>query len=111
MKLTALRLGPVDTNGNPGPPATVSKSETVGTTYAITAVTTNALGVYDAKIGVPNAQGVPELKIPGEANPISGRVITIENMSFSGSRTAARCSENEQHMLAINTDMKAATTV
>jgi hypothetical protein len=71
IKLTALKLGP-----NNGPPAAVSKAETVGTTYTINNVATNALGVYDGTLG--------QVKIPGEANPISGREIIVEQAGLPG---------------------------
>ncbi len=85
LELTALKLGALDANGNPGPPATVSKSETVGETFKIVDSPTNALGVYEGKIGVLNpAKGRTEVKIPAESNPISGRAITVETAAVNG---------------------------
>jgi len=81
IKLTPLKLT------QPGnlPPPTVSKSETIGSTYTIMDSPTNALGVYDGKIGT-NVDDEPntEIKVPGEANPISGREIEVESAAVSG---------------------------
>jgi hypothetical protein len=80
MKLTAMKLAP----GN-APPPTVSKSETVGTTYTIDKQPTNALGVYAGAIGSDaDGNGIPEVQIPAEANPISGRLIIVENAGVPG---------------------------
>lgn len=85
LELTALKLGPLDANGNPGPPPTVSADQKVGETYKIVDAPTNALGVYQGAIGVLNpGKGKTEVKVPGDANPISGRAITIETAAVNG---------------------------
>ena len=85
LELTPMKLGPLDANGNPGPPPTVSKSETVGETFKIVDSPTNALGVYVGAIGSDtDSDGKTEVKIPGIANPISGREIEVETAAVSG---------------------------
>lgn len=80
LKLTALKLAP----GNQ-PPPTVSKSETVGTTYSVDNQPTNALGVYAAPIGTDtDGNGIPDVQIPAASNPLSGRDIVVENASLPG---------------------------
>lgn len=80
LKLTAMKLAP----GNQ-PPPTVSKSETVGKTYTIDNQPTNALGVYAGAIGSDtDGNGIPDVQIPAEANPISGREIVVENAGVPG---------------------------
>lgn len=71
LKLTPLKLGP-----NNGPPPTVSKDQTVGTTYSITDSPTNAQGVYFGALGT--------VTVPGASNPISGRDIIIEQTKMDG---------------------------
>ena len=81
LKLTALKLA------QPGnlPPATVSKGETVGTTYSSTsAVKPN--GGFNAEFGT--------MTIPGTANPISGRDIVFETAALPGRFQAGKfCSQ------------------
>lgn len=80
LKLTAMKLAP----GNL-PPPTVSKSETIGTTYTIDKQPTNALGVYNGAIGTDtDNNGIPDVQIAKEANPISGREIVLENAGLPG---------------------------
>jgi hypothetical protein len=80
LKLTSMKLAP----GN-APPPTVSKSETVGKTYSIDNQPTNELGVYSGPLGSDtDGNGIPDVQIPGEANPISGREIVLENVNVPG---------------------------
>jgi hypothetical protein len=80
LKLTAMKLAP----GNQ-PPPTVSKSETVGKTYTIDNQPTDALGVYAGAIGSDtDGNGVSDVQIPAESNPISGREIIVENAALPG---------------------------
>ena len=81
LKLTPMKLT------QPGnlPPPTVSKDQTIGATYTITDSPTNASGVYEGKIGSDtDSDGKTEIKVPGEANPISGREIEVETAAVSG---------------------------
>ncbi len=80
LSLTSMKLSPGD-----GPPPTVSKTETVGTTYKIERQPTNALGVYNGAIGTDSdGNGIPDVRVPKESNPISGRVIIIEETNLPG---------------------------
>ena len=71
LKLTPMKLGP-----NNGPPEKVSKEWTTGQTYTVPATATNANGVYAAPLGTVN--------VPGNANPISGRDIIVEDAQVPG---------------------------
>ena len=96
LKLTAMKLAP----GN-APPPTVSKSETIGPTYTVENAVTNALGVYSAPIGVDtDGNGVPDVRIPGESNPISGREIVVEGTDLPGRITTGTfCSQLVGHVV------------
>lgn len=86
LKLTSLQLGP-----NNGPPPTVSKSATTGQTYTSTS-SVKPNGVYDAPLGT--------IKIPGEANPISGRDIDVEQAAVPGKFGLAKfCSQLSGHVV------------
>jgi len=81
LSMTPLRLGPVQ-----GPPTMVSREQTVGTTVKMVA-TTNSAGVYGSGT-------FGTLNIPAEANPISGRLIVIENAASPGRFGAGKfCSQ------------------
>jgi hypothetical protein len=85
LKVTSMKLSA----GN-GPPPTVSKSETVGTTYTVE-TTTNAAGVYAAALGTVN--------VPGAANPISGRDIVVETTQLPGKFAKGKfCSQLVGHV-------------
>jgi len=71
LKLTPLKLGP----GNTAPPQ-VSKAWVIGNTYTVAQTPTDTNGVYAANLGT--------VTIPGEANPISGREIIVENAALPG---------------------------
>ena len=82
VELTALKLA----EGG-GPPATVSKSGTVGQTYTVTNAPRAASGVY-----APASLGT--ITIPGAANPISGRDIVVEQAAVPGKLVAGKfCSQ------------------
>ena len=81
LKIPAMKLGP-----NSGPPASFSKSENVGMTFAVNDQPVDAKGVYPADLGT--------VSIPGSSNPISGRDIVIENVKLPGRFAAKRfCSQ------------------
>ena len=87
LRLTALELGA----GNTAPP-TVSKSATVGQTYAIPKASLSPGGVYAGPLGT--------MIIPGAANPISGREVIIEQATVPGRFTAAKfCSQLTGHVV------------
>jgi hypothetical protein len=71
MKITPMKLGP-----NNSAPAAFVKSETIGDTFTIDSVDVDARGVFPGALGT--------VKVPGAANPISGRDIVIENTSLNG---------------------------
>lgn len=86
LRLTALRLG-----ASNGPPPTVSKSETVGQTFAIPKSAVTPSGVYDGPLGT--------ITVPGAANPISGRDIVIEQAAVPGRFAVAKfCSQFSGHV-------------
>lgn len=71
LKITPMKLGP----NNTAPP-TVSKTETIGDTFALNEVDVDARGVFPGNLGT--------VKVPGASNPISGRDIVIENAAIPG---------------------------
>lgn len=90
IALTPMKLGPSNGAGF-DPPPTVSKDQTIGTTYTVTDTATDAMGIYAAVLGTVN--------VPGAANPISGRDIVVENAQAPGKFGAGRfCSQLIGHV-------------
>lgn len=71
LKITPMKLGP-----NNGPPASVSKSEAIGSTFTLNEVAVDARGSFPGSLG--------RVTVPGAANPISGRDIVIDDAAIPG---------------------------
>lgn len=71
LRLTSLRVGDMG-----APPATVSKTATVGSTSKLENVAVDANGKFAGVLGT--------VTVPGAANPITGRDIVIDNTKLTG---------------------------
>lgn len=72
----SIELTPLKITAPATAPSTVSKTQAVGSPISIVSATVSATGLYKAPAGT--------VTIPGEANNISGRPITIETAAFNG---------------------------